>query len=269
MVDDKKYHLGLALSGGGAKGIAHLGVLKAMEELGLSPDVIAGTSAGALAAAFYADGHSLSDVLGYFNNRRFKEFGGFSFPQGGFFKTNRFRAFLEKNLKARTFEELSIPIVIVATDLERGKAVALSSGDLISAIIASCAVPIVFSPVEIDGIHYVDGGLFKNLPVSVIRNECEYVIGVNVTPIRKQEYRNSIMYVAERSFHYMSLANTLTDRKLCDMLIESKDVSKYTMFQLEGLDKIFEIGYRKAKDVFAEKKDELEALKGKTKANTK
>lgn len=261
MANDKKYRLGLALSGGGAKGIAHLGILEAMEEQGLRPDVISGTSAGALAAALYADGNKPKDILALFNNKRFKEFGGFAIPRGGLFKMNRFRAFLEKNLKARTFEELKYPLHITTTDIALGKTVVFSSGDLISAVIASCAVPVVFTPIEIDGVFYVDGGIFKNLPVSVIRKECEYVIGVNVTPIVQQTYKNSIMYVAEQSFRFMTISNTLTDRRLCDILIESQDVSRYSMFQLDNLDQIYQIGYDKAREVFAEKELILTAIK--------
>lgn len=253
MANENQYRLGLALSGGGAKGIAHLGIFQAMEERGLKPGIISGTSAGALAGALYADGNKPQDILALFNNKRFKEFGGLSMPRGGLFKMTRFRAFLEKNLKARTFEELEIPLLIITTDIALGKTVVFSSGDLISAIVASCAVPIVFTPIEIEGKYYVDGGIFKNFPVSTIRNQCEYVIGVNVTPIVQQTYKNSIMYVAEQSFRFMSVANTLTDRRLCDVLIESKDVSKYSMFQLDNLDQIFKIGYDKAVEVFDEK----------------
>lgn len=242
-----KHKLGLALSGGGSKGIAHLGVLKALQEEGLKPNIISGTSAGAMAGAFYGDGATPEEILKMFANKKFSEFGAFSIPNGGIFKTDRFRTFLEHNLKARTFDELSIPMVIVAADLAEGKIANFSEGELIPSILASCAVPIVFTPVEIAGNHYVDGGIFKNFPVSTIRKECEIVIGSNVASIKKEEYKHTILHVAERSFRHMSNANTLNDRKLCDILIESIDVSRYGMFQLENLEEIFERGYNAAK----------------------
>lgn len=255
-----KHKLGLALSGGGSKGIAHLGVLEALNEMGLKPGVISGTSAGSMAGAFYSDGATPREILEMFSNKKFSEFGGFSIPSGGIFKTDRFQKFLESNLKARTFEELSIPLIVVAADLAEGKIATFSKGNLIPTILASCAVPIVFTPVEINGTHYVDGGIFKNFPVSTIRKNCEFIIGSNVASIVKEEYKHSILHVAERSFRHMSNANTLDDRRLCDILIESTDVSRYGMFQLENLEEIFERGYKSAKKALTENEKLLESI---------
>ncbi len=239
----KKYKLGVALSGGGAKGFAHLGVMQALYERGIYPDVIAGTSAGAFAGVFLADGSMPKDILGFFQNRVFKEFAEFTLPQTGFFKTTRFQSFLKEHLKATRFEDLKTPIRIVATDIAQGKSKVFSSGDLIPAVIASCSVPIVFTPVEIGGCYYLDGGLFKNFPVSAIKDDCETVIGINVSPLTHLEYRHSMKYIAERSFHYMSVSNTFADRKLCDHLIELSNLSHYSMFDLEHIEEIYENGY--------------------------
>lgn len=255
-----KYKLGLALSGGGSKGIAHLGVLKALEEAGIMPDIISGTSAGSMAGAFFSDGASPKEILEMFSNKKFSEFGGFSIPSGGIFKTDRFQRFLESNLKARNFEDLSIPLVIVAADIVAGKIANFMEGNLIPAILASCAVPIVFTPVTIGDGHYVDGGIFKNFPVSTIRKDCDFVIGSNVSSIVKEEYKHSILHVAERSFRHMSVANTFSDRKLCDILIESEDVSRYGMFQLENLSEIYERGYKTAKNILEQNDTKLAAI---------
>lgn len=242
-MNSKKYKLGIALSGGGARGFAHLGVLQALNEKGLYPEIIAGTSAGAFAGVLYADGYTPLEILSFFKNRVFKEFAGFTIPQGGFFKTTGFQAFLKKHLRAKTFSQLNIPLYIVATDIEYGESCIFSSGDLIPAVVASCSVPIVFKPIEIENHYYVDGGLFKNFPVSVIRDECDIIIGVNVSPLTKSSYKSSLKYVVERSFHYMSVSNTLLDRTLCDYLIESTDLPNYSMFGLEHIDEIYQIGY--------------------------
>lgn len=256
-----KHKLGLALSGGGSKGIAHLGVLAALQEEGLKPEIISGTSAGAMAGAFFSDGSSPKEILQMFSNKKFSEFGSFSIPSGGIFKTDRFQRFLENHLKARTFEELEIPLVVVAADLAEGRIASFTKGELIPTILASCAVPIVFTPVEINKNHYVDGGIFKNFPVSTIRKDCEFVIGSNVSSIIKEEYKHSILHIAERSFRHMSVANTLNDRKLCDVLIESEDVSRYGMFQLENLEEIFERGYTSAKKVLEQNKDLIDKIR--------
>lgn len=238
-----EYKLGLALSGGGAKGFAHLGVFQALEDRNLKPDVISGTSAGAFAGVLYADGHNPREIVEMFKNRAFKEFAEFTIPQAGLFKSERFHTFLKKNLRSKTFDQLQIPLKVIATDIEEGTSVIFSEGAIIPTIIASCSVPIIFKPKEIDGKYYVDGGIFKNFPVSVIRNTCEKVIGINVAPLTRQKYKSSMLYVAERSFHYMSSSNTLYDKRLCDILVESTDLSKYTMFDLDHIEEIFQIGY--------------------------
>ncbi|HCO67988.1 MAG TPA: phospholipase [Dysgonomonas sp.] len=238
------YSLGLTLSGGGAKGFAHLGVLKAMEEKGLRPGIISGTSAGALAGVLYADGNSPDQILTFFENKAFKEFAELTIPHTGIFKADRFKHFLKKHLKAETFEELRIPMKIVATDIVEGTSVVFDKGPLVPAVLASCAYPIVFTPMEIDNVHYVDGGLFMNFPVRVIRPQCEVVIGVNASPLTKQKFKNSLLYIAERSFHYITASNSVIDRNLCDILIESNKLSKFAMFTMEDCGEIFEIGYK-------------------------
>jgi len=255
------YPLGLALSGGGAKGFAHLGVLKAMDERGIQPDIIAGTSAGAFAGVLYADGNSPDEILSFFKNKAFKEFAELTIPQTGIFKTDRFKDFLKKHLKARRFEELKIPMQITATDIVDGVSVVFNEGPLIPAILASCAYPIVFTPVEINNTHYIDGGLFKNFPVTCIRTECQTVIGVNVSPLTRQKYKNSLLYIAERSFHYITGSNSLLDRTLCDILIESEDLSKYAMFSLDHTEEIFRKGYELASETL--EKEEYRDILGK------
>ena len=111
-------------------------------------------------------------------------------------------------------------------------------------------MPIVFSPVLINGVHYVDGGLFRNFPVSTIRDECEYVIGVNVSPLIPQRYKQTLLHIAERTYHYVFKANAIEDRELCDILIEAKEVALYKTFDLENINQISEIGYEAAVKAF-------------------
>ncbi len=241
--DTYTYKLGVALSGGGAKGFAHLGVLKALEEKGIRPSIISGTSAGAFAGVLYADGNSPDEILSFFHKKAFKEFAELTIPHTGIFKADRFKQFLKTHIKARTFEELKTPLRVVATDIANGTSVVFDKGPLIPAITASCAYPIVFTPVEIEKVYYVDGGLFKNFPVTPIRFDCETIIGVNVAPLTKLKYKNSLLYIAERSFHYISVSNSLADRKLCDILIEPDRLSSYAMFTLDHTKEIFNVGY--------------------------
>lgn len=252
----KKYSLGLALSGGGAKGFAHVGVYRFLEECGLIPDIISGTSAGALAGVLFADGYSADDVEKIFTGREFSEFAGIHIPKAGLFDNKRFHSFLKQYLRAKCFEELKIPLVVIATDLDKGQSREFRSGPVVEPVVASCCMPVVFSPVIIEGSHYVDGGLFRNFPVSNIREECRHVIGVNVSPLIAQKYKQTLWGIAERSYHYMFRANTLEDRLLCDILIETKDVSSYKTFDLENVSQIAGIGYKAAVDAFDKYIDE-------------
>ena len=250
-----KLNVGYALGGGGAKGFAHLGALKAMEERNLKPDIIAGTSAGALAGVLYADGFSPEEIHEMFKDTTFKQFVEFSFPITGFFRPTGLHDFLKRNLRSKTFEELQIPFIAVATNWEKGTTVNFSEGDkLIESIVASCCVPLVFSPVIIDGIPYVDGGIFKNLPASTIREKCRVLFGINVNLMMPSEDKHNLKYVAERTFNLMSISNSLADRKLCDVLIETEGFEKYWMFDLSNIDIIYETGYSTTVEKLKERK---------------
>ncbi|WP_128331458.1 patatin-like phospholipase family protein [Apibacter sp. HY039] len=239
-----KYKLGISLGGGGAKGFAHLGALQALNERGLYPDVISGTSAGAFAGTLYADGHQPKDIISFFKKSTFNKFAKFSMPKGGIFKNTPFQSFLKNNLKVHNFEELKTPIYVAATNIEEGRVEFFNTGPIIPAVIASCSVPVVFTPVEINNKYYVDGGLLKKFPVSVLREKCDKIIGINVSPFIKNPFKNSLTYIAEQSFHYMSNANMMQDRKMCDYLIESDVLSEYSLFDLKHVEEIFEMGYK-------------------------
>ena len=120
-VEVRPYRVGLTLSGGGAKGFAHVGALKAMEELGIRPDIISGTSAGAVIAVLYADGYSPDEILDLFSGLSFNDLAEITLPRSCFFKIDRFKHFLQKSLRAVNIEDLSIPVVVTATDLDHGK----------------------------------------------------------------------------------------------------------------------------------------------------
>jgi len=241
--DNTKYRLGLALSGGGARGFAHPGALKAIEDFGLRPEIISGTSSGALAAVLYADGYSPEEIIGLFVGKEFREFVEIQVPVAAIFGTSGFRRFLKKHLRSKNFEDLQIPVKIVATNFDEGKSAVFDHGDIIEPLVASCSIPIIFNPVIIDGVNYVDGGIFKNFPVSTIRSMCNKVIGVNASPLVPKKYNKTIMHIAERSYHYMSRTNTLLDRTLCDVLVEITDLVYFKTFDMVNSEKIFKMGY--------------------------
>jgi len=241
------YKLGLTLSGGGARGFAHLGALQALEERSIRPDILSGTSVGSLVSVLYADGHSIEDMLRIASAISFFTIAESGIPRGGFLKSSGISSLLKKHLRAKTFEELKLPVRVVASDIEKGESRVFSEGEIIPAVVASCSVPIVFMPVEIDKHHYVDGGMTNNFPVSAIRKDCERVIGVNISPVIPSEYDDSIRYVIERAMNCMVGSNTVREREQCDYLIESHGVSKYSLFDFKHAAEIYVKGYKSAK----------------------
>ncbi len=242
-MESKKYKLGLALSGGGAKGFAHCGALKALEEFGLKPDIISGTSAGAIVGALYAAGNDPVDISRMFMGKEFSNFVKMLIPKSGFFDHSPFMEFLNQYLQVQSFEDLNIPLYIIASDLDNGKSVVFNSGELAPSILASCCLPVIFNPVEINGVNYVDGGIFRNFPVVPIRDICEEVIGINVSPIIGETYKKNMVSIALRAYNFMFRANTFEDKRLCDYLIEVEEARQYSTFDLENIDKIVSIGY--------------------------
>ncbi len=209
--------------------------------------MIAGTSAGALAGVFYADGYHPDEIVELFRKKEFREFVEFTLPTTGFLKSTGLHNFLKKNLRATRFEELQIPFYAVTTDWDRAATVTFSNGDdLVDAVVASCSVPIVFHPQMIHDVPYVDGGLLKNFPVSVIRKKCKYVVGINVSLILPSPEKNNIRRMLERTFNLMSNSNILIDKAYCDILIETKGIEKFSMFDLHNQQKIMDMGYNYA-----------------------
>ena len=247
--NNRPYRLGLALGGGGARGFAHVGVLRAFEERGIKPDIIAGTSAGSIVAALYADGYTPQHILRLFCELDVKELVDVTLPKTSLLKFNKFVKFLETRLHARNIEDLKIPLLVTATDFDNGTSVAFEKGALPIRVAASCAIPIVFPPVVIDGVHYVDGGVLRNLPASHLRERCDVVIGVNVSPMEHQQYEQNLLSIAERAYNFLSCGNVFPDMALCDILIESQDISSYNVFDLREQSHIEELGYVKAIEV--------------------
>lgn len=248
-----KYPIGLALSGGSIKGFAHLGVLQRMGELGLYPNVVAGTSAGALMGAFYADGFSPEEIFEIFSEQGFMGMTTFRPLDGGVFDTSKFVRFIKGKLRTKSLEDLPIPMRIVATDLDRGRQHVFTYGPLAEIITASCSIPVLFNPMTIEGTTYVDGGLFRNFPASVIRPECDQLIGMNLGPWQDTaDYPKTIMGIAERSWEFVFRQNTLQDRVLCDILLESNQVTEYGMFDVSSAAEIMHLGYTLATERLGE-----------------
>jgi len=241
------FHTGIVLSGGGARGFSHLGVLQALNEAGIFPDCISGTSAGSIAGVFYADGYKPTEILDILSKNKRLDYLSFAIPKDGLLEMNGMHKILEKHIRAKSFEELKIPLYVAATDLNHGIIKYFHHGKIIDAIIASSSIPVVFKPYIIDKIHYVDGGVMDNLPIAPLEKKCKKIIGSYVNPVGFQEYFSNIFVIAERTFSLGVTKDIKTKSQKFDLFIEPSELEKYSILNPEKAVEIYEIGYKATK----------------------
>ena len=212
--------VGVALGGGFARGIAHLGVLSVLEEEGIPVDYLAGTSAGAMLAIAYASGHPIHEIVEQARATRFKDFGNWKLSWLGLASNQKLAHYPRKFLGVSTFEELRIPLAIAATDLGSGEPVYFKSGALGPALRASCAYPGMFVPVEVDGRMLVDGFLAAPVPVDALRKMGADVVIAIFLEAANNRRPTSIVDVIGLSFAILQRHADLEWRRTADVIVE-------------------------------------------------
>jgi NTE family protein len=237
--------VGLALSGGGARGIAHLGVLKALDEQGVKVSMISGVSSGAIAGVLYAYGYSPEEIL-----KLIRELSVFQvmrpvFGKRGLLHLEEVEKLYHKYLGPHlTFEELKIPVVVSATEMNEGVTAYFSSGEVIKPLLASSAVPILYQPILFNGKTLNDGGLLNNLPIEPLYGNCDVKIAVHVNPINHQAQVTSLTGMVERTVMLAIYNNVKLRLNQCDLFLEPKELKSYRLTSFRKADEIFEVGYR-------------------------
>jgi NTE family protein len=221
ILEPKRCKVGVALGGGFARGIAHIGVLRVLEENRIPVDYVAGTSVGALVAATYASGTPLTEMEGQGAATRFRDFGRWTVSRMGMASNERLEDYLHKFTPARYFHELKLPLCIVASDLISGESVYFTDGEIGPALRASCAYPGLFLPVEYRNHILVDGFLTETVPAPALRRMgADVVISVHLEPgLLDGKPRNTIEVIS-RSFSIIQMAATQRWRSMSDVLIE-------------------------------------------------
>jgi len=214
--------IGLALGGGFARGIAHIGVLKVLEEEGIKLSAVAGTSVGALIGAAYCSGLSVADLEAVARRVRFRDFARWTLSRFGFATNQRMIAFLNTVLKVKTFEELRIPLAVTATDFSTGEGVVFRTGGLIDPVRASCSYPGMFLPVNIDGRWFVDGMLAYAVPTRPVRQMgVERVIAVHLKGTwSKSKAPRHVFDVIGQCFAIAQDMNSSLWRTSADLVVE-------------------------------------------------
>jgi NTE family protein len=241
-------NIGLVLSGGGVRGVAHIGVIKALEEHSIFPTHIAGTSAGAIVGALYANGNTWQEILEFFKTVPIFRIDKFAMNKPGFIDTEKLYDSFRTLLKDDDFSVLKLPLHITATNILDGSLKIFTQGELIRPILASASFPGVFTPIQIGEEYFVDGGTLNNFPVDLIAPQCEKIIGVYVNPFEKLNIKD-LKYsysVLERAYRIKTAYDSIAKFKDCDILIYPKELKKIGTFSMKEIDAVFELGYEAA-----------------------
>ncbi|OYX26094.1 MAG: patatin [Flavobacteriales bacterium 32-35-8] len=247
--------IGLVLSGGGMRGVAHIGVIRALEEHGIIPTHIAGSSVGAIVGALYAYGYDWEDILNFFRTIQIFELKKYAINKPGIIDTEKFYSAFKQYLKEDDFSVLKKQLFITATNVLNGELTVFNTGELIKPVLASAAFPGIFAPVSIKDSYYVDGGVLNNFPVDQLNDVCDVIIGVYVNgfdTVVIDDLKHS-HNVIERVFKLKTVREDIKKFETCDVLIYPKELNKYGTFDKKYLDDIYKIGYDSANKELAKK----------------
>ncbi len=247
------FQLGLALSGGAARGYAHIGVLKVLEEAGVPISHVAGTSVGAVIGALFCGGYGWAEIWELGQHIKWRSVVEPVLPRMGLVRTEPMAELLDELLKERTFEELSIPFQVIAVDLEAAEEVVFSTGSVARAVQASASVPGIFEPQERKERLLVDGGVINNLPSLRVREMgADKVIAVDLNADRTDPHRpQSLLDVTYRTFSILMWNASRAGRRDADVLIEPA-LSAYRYHDLSAAEELFDLGVLAAREALPE-----------------
>ena len=239
--------VGLALGGGGAKGVAHIGVLKALEEANVQIDYLAGTSVGAMVASLYAFNIDIDSISKLARRLTISDITTFKLSKTGFFTTELLRKLLIEYVGDVNIEDASIPLAIVATDINTGEAVIFRQGPLADAVCASASIPGIYIPMNLNGRTLVDGGLVQNVPVQPLKDMgAGVVIASHLSSVDSYEEPENVLDVMRNAFEIAVSQHTKGEVEMADLLV-AMDLSDFSLRDnTERHDELFAIGYESA-----------------------
>lgn len=245
----KKQKIGLALSGGSVLGAAHIGVIRAIEELEIEISYVAGTSIGALVAASYAFGKDWKEMKKFADELDWIEVSKISLSNYGLLSNEKMGDKLKNSIGDVKFEDSKIPLAVVAVNASNGKKKIIKEGKIAEAVMASSAIPGVFIPVEIDGELYVDGGVMENVPLTALEElGAKYDIAVDLNAAHKYQKPDNVIDLVLNTFDMMLGNATQLQTKEADLLI-TPDLSEFDYIETDQVDELVEAGYKEAMEV--------------------
>jgi len=243
----KNKKVGLALGGGAVLGAAHIGVLRAIDELNVPVHCISGTSIGAFISAFYAFGKTWEEIEELTRDLNWLNLTGLSVSRLGLLSNKKLGDVIKKHIGDVDIEQASIPVAMVATDITTGEKVVFTRGDVEKAVMASTCIPGIFIPVEIDDRLLIDGGIVENVPVSPLRKMgADFIISVDLIAEHPYKKPENIVEVLIRSFDFTLKSATKLQTEKVDVVIKP-DLSRFNMVDMGQADELIKIGYSEAR----------------------
>ena len=246
---NSKPSIGIAFSGGGVRGISHLGVLKALNEVGIFPDQVSGSSAGAIVGAMYCQGYRPDEVLKIIIETNYFKLLRPAISWKGLFNLDSLAELLKNYLPHNDFAALKTTLHVAATDIGKGEVVFFNSGKLIEPILASSCIPGMFEPIFYESRYLVDGGVLNNLPVEPLQDTCDILIGVNCNHLPELGKVRNVKNLLERAVMMNLNFNVYSRKGACTYFIEAPGLGKYGVFDLKKAPEFFQAGYNQAMKV--------------------
>ena len=254
-IKTKAKKVGLALSGGGALGYAHIGFLQAMKEYKFDVDVVSGTSMGSIIGVLYSAGYSPMEILELVDKENMNKFLNVvklnSKFYKGFFNHEKLSNVLSRTIPHNDFSKLNKKFYCCVTDFNQATYKFVGEGDLLKEyVMASASIPIVYEPMEVEGEQYIDGGVMQNLPVEPLINEkCDLIIGVDVISLPKRKEIKGLGRIMSRTIALYIMGNTKIWADKCDYVIKP-NLENYTILDFDKAQELFDIGYEAGKLFF-------------------
>jgi len=248
-------NIGLVLSGGGMRGAAHIGAIKALEEHNVFPTHIAGASAGAIIGALYAYGFSCEKMLDFLKTTQLFNYRKFAVSKPGFIDAEKYYNYFKKQFPEDNFSALNKKLFITATNILSGDSEVFTDGELIKPVLASASFPGLFSPIKMKQGLYVDGGVLNNFPVELLQKDCDQVIGVylNLYKTKTQAQLKHFHNIIERSITIGAVQADIQKFSDCDILVAPHALSQFALFDKKNIDAIYKIGYDSMKAALKDK----------------
>jgi len=242
--------IGVVLSGGGVRAMAHIGLLQCFREEGIKIDEISGTSGGATIAAMFAYGYTSKEMLTFFKNTPLFKYSQYTFNKPGIVDSEKFIGAFKSIFPNDSFNDLKVPTYITATNLMTGNLEYFTKGELIRPLIASSSVPPFFSPMEINGNLFADGGIINDFPVEPLQENCGKIIGSFINPIElitKNEVNTTLKLISR--VYQIGLKNKdIAKFSCCHYVFKPLNLKKIGLLDTKFIDDAYQYGYEQAKN---------------------